>query len=614
MLISQIALILQDKNALKVNTVLALNYEIEKPSTNSVEVETKYFSEGSFEVLQSSDLSQLFKENFEHFLEDVEDAELNGSGWKLHEILHLEIQINDYIPLQGGNSSFVEMPSWIIKTHSVVNVKNSDNFCFIWSVLACLYKVPHHADQCLLKKVQSEELEKNQVYQKHVPSSAAYYLKCSYDDSLSKFNLHRGKNSIEWFISELEQIAHQVNKIIDDIKPMSLTRDEELQFLNAKKCYICNKNFTKNDVKKGVFPYDYLDKWEKFDDTTLPSKDQFYSKLNEENISDEAYAHALNVWQKFNIKTLGEYSDLYLQTDVALLADVFESFRADCLNTYKLDPAHYYTLPGLSFSAMLRYTQIELELLTDPEMMLFIEQGIRGGLSQVSNRYGRANNRYMGTAMREYLPTCKFQWIDNFDIFTLNSIADNSKCGYILEVDLDYPTSLHHHHKDFPLAPVREKPPLETIHRVLKFEQSAWLKPYIDLNTELRKQARNAFEKDLRKLFINAIYGKTLESVRTRKSIKLVQKYGGRGGARFYISKPNFHSHLIIDDLVIIVMKPTRILLDKPIYLGLSILEMSKTYMYDFHYNFIKPEYGDEVKYSYGDTDSAVYHIFSHNI
>jgi len=147
MLISQLALILQDKNALKVNTVLALNYEIEKPSDNSVEVETKYFSEGSFEVLQSSDLNQLFKENFDHFIEDVEEAELNGSGWKLHEILHLEIQINDYIPLQGGNSSFVEMPSWILKTHSVVNVKNSDNFCFIWSVLSCLYKASNHVDR-----------------------------------------------------------------------------------------------------------------------------------------------------------------------------------------------------------------------------------------------------------------------------------------------------------------------------------------------------------------------------------------------------------------------------------------------------------------------------------
>ncbi|XP_044019505.1 uncharacterized protein LOC122859886 [Aphidius gifuensis] len=382
-------------------------------------------------------------------------------------------------------------------------------------------------------------------------------------------------------------------RFIDSYRFMASSIDSLSNNLDDNKKSI-TRSLCKNDdefnliTKKGVFPY--LDKWEKFDDTTLPSKEQFYSKLNEENISDKAYAHALNVWQMFNIKTLREYSDLYLQTDVALLADVFESFRADCLNTYKLDPAHYYTLPGLSFSAMLRYTQIELELLTDPEMMLFIEQGIRGGLSQVSNRYGKANNRYMGSeynpeeeesflmyldlnnmygaAMREYLPTCKFEWIDNFDISILNSTADNSKYGYILEVDLDYPASLHHHHKDFSLAPVREKPPLETrmiitkVHRVLKFQQSSWLQSYIDLNTELRKKARSAFEKDLRKLFINAIYGKTFESVRTRKSIKLVQKYGGRGGARFYISKPNFHSHLIIDDLVIIEMKPTSILFD----------------------------------------------------
>ncbi|XP_044014029.1 uncharacterized protein LOC122856426 [Aphidius gifuensis] len=451
------------------------------------------------------------------------------------------------------------------------------------------------------------EKRKTHSYQKHIPSSIAYYLKCSYDNSLTKFELKRSSDCIDCFLEELQNIAFTADKIIEDIKPLSLTYDEEQKFLNETKCHICEKTYVIDDVrcrdhchitgkyrgsahascninyqdsctipvvfhslrtydghhiikrlqnkfpgridllalnkesyisftkwvdgtriklrfidlyrflassidslsknsdnakkeitksfckseeefklitKKGVFPYDYVDSWEKFDETTLPSKNHFYSQLNEEDISDEAYEHAHNVWQTFHIKSLGEYSDLYLQTDVALLADIFKSFRTDCLQTYKLDPAHYYTLPGLSFSAMLRYTQIELELLTDPEMMFFIEQGIRGELSQCSNRYGKANNRFMGNeydpeeeesflmyfdlnnmygaAMMESLPTHNLKWESNFDPAILDSISDDSKIGYILEVDLEYSSYLHHHHKDFPLAPVREKPPLKT--------------------------------------------------------------------------------------------------------------------------------------------------------
>ena len=147
--------------------------------------------------------------------------------------------------------------------------------------------------------------------------------------------------------------------------------------------------------QKGVYPYDFMDSFEKFDQTELPTKDQFYSILNDQHITDDEYDHAKKVWKAFKIKTMGEYHDLYLGSDVLLLADVFESFRKTCLQYYKLDPCHYFTSPGLSWDAMLKMTNIKLELMTDIDMFQFIEKGMRGGVSYIANRYGNANNKYM---------------------------------------------------------------------------------------------------------------------------------------------------------------------------------------------------------------------------
>ena len=221
--------------------------------------------------------------------------------------------------------------------------------------------------------------------------------------------------------------------------------------------------------RKGVFPYDYLDSAEKLDVQKLPSKEEFYSKLNSRQISDEDYQHAKNVWTVFNTSTLGEYSDLYLKTDVLLLAEVFENCRNSCLKAYGLDPAHYYTTPGLTWHAMLKYMKIQLELLTNIDQVMFIERGIRGGVNQCSNRYARANNKYMGNeyetekeskyfmyfdannlygwAMQQSLPYSGFQCIEDVEHINFN-IPDDDPIGYILEVDLEYPEYLRDVHKD----------------------------------------------------------------------------------------------------------------------------------------------------------------------
>ena len=147
--------------------------------------------------------------------------------------------------------------------------------------------------------------------------------------------------------------------------------------------------------KKGIYPYSYMDSFSRFEETELPPIEKFYNNLDNTNISDSEYRHAREVWDAFQIKNLGEYHDLYLETDVLLLADVFENFRETCLKYYGQDPCHYFTSPGLAWDAMLKMTKVELDLISDIDMQLFIEKGLRGDLSYIAHRYAKANNKYL---------------------------------------------------------------------------------------------------------------------------------------------------------------------------------------------------------------------------
>ena len=240
----------------------------------------------------------------------------------------------------------------------------------------------------------------------------------------------------------------------------------------------CNKLHLMS--KMGVYPYDYMDGFEKFDQTELPAKEHSYGILNDQHITNDEYDHAKRVWKAFKIKTMGEYHDLYLGSDVLLLVDVFESFRKTCLQYYKLEPYHYFTSPGLSWDAMLKMTNIKLELMTDVDMFQFIEKGMCGGVSYIANRYGRANNKYMKEydekvpskyityldannlyvwAMSQHLPTGNFKWMTDKEIKTINlgKYKAGGKKGLILEVDLEYPSSLDDSHNDYPVAPEKIK-------------------------------------------------------------------------------------------------------------------------------------------------------------
>ena len=259
------------------------------------------------------------------------------------------------------------------------------------------------------------------------------------------------------------------------------TKNEKLilKYFNCKQYY--EKGFNKEVIKRFANTYEFYNKnLHKFV-LLLRIKESFYSNLNMENIDDIDYKHGNNVFKRFELKNLGEYHDLYVQGDTLLLADVFENFRNKCLKVYELDPAHFLSLPGLAWQACLKKTSVKLELLTDYDTLLMVEQGIRGGICHAIHRYAKANNKYMknydeneeslyiqyldannlyGWATSQKLPLNGFKWLEDTsginEEFVKNYDENNDK-GYILEVDVKYPRKLHDLHSDLPFLPKRMK-------------------------------------------------------------------------------------------------------------------------------------------------------------
>ena len=484
-------------------------------------------------------------------------------------------------------------------------------------------------------------------------------------------------------------VAFQIGKLrfLDSLQFLNASLDKLVGTLPSDAFVYTTKFSPSPDLakQKGLLPYEYLSDRSKFDETCLPPKDAFYSALTESTITDAEYERAQQMWDIFECKTLQDYHDAYLKIDVVLLADVFESFRNMCLTNYGLDPAHFYTTPGLSFQACLKMTDVKLELFTDPEMHLFVENNIKGGVSVISQRYAEANNKYTddglqdtsqptsyifhvdannlyGYAMSQPLPTSEFRFLspEEIDALDITDVPDDHHTGYILEVDLEYPPELHDLHNDYPLAPERltvteemlspyarsfsdhrhiltEKlvpnlcnktkyvthyvnlklylrlgMKLTHVYRVLEFRQSAWMKPYIEFNTEKRKQATSDFERDFYKLLNNSVFGKTMENLRNRVNVTLCNN---EIKAKKLIASPTFkHFEIINENLVMIHRLRSKIKLNKPIYSGFCILELSKVLMYKFHYDTMMTKYGLNCRLLFTDTDSFCYHVVTEDL
>ena len=428
-------------------------------------------------------------------------------------------------------------------------------------------------------------------------------------------------------------------------------------------------------LRKGVFPYEFADNIEKLKKTkNIPSKKSFFNTLTDSNIADDEYAHAQHVFQALECKNMFDYMMLYMRLDTYLLADVFMQFRETMFQKFNLDPANYISLPSFSYDCMLKYTEVEIDRIHDYDMYKMLSDNIRGGFSFISSRieteinyatgerennidYLDANNLYGGAQSRS-LPISDYYFLTDEEIneITVDGIAklsEDDETGYIFEVDLEYPDSLHAEHRSYPLAPEKmtvtenmlsdyqkecrqklsmgnSKVPklistfrkrikyvvhgqnlklylrlgmkLTKIHRVLSFTQSKFLKKYIDYCTEQRVLSKTDFSKRLFKLMANSIYGKFIENKSKHMQVMFCTS---ESYVRKWINSPKFsHCKIINDNLVAVYIKKDSIEITQAYAIGFSILDLSKEFMYRSYYEYIKPRLGKECRVLMSDTDS----------
>ena len=424
--------------------------------------------------------------------------------------------------------------------------------------------------------------------------------------------------------------------------------------------------------KKNFFPYEFLDNESKLELNCLPPHADFYSSLQKGNISPEEYLFALEAWKILECRTLKDYLIRYCIIDVLLLADCFQSFRETCFLSYNIDPLYSFSLPGYTLDAFLKSSDVKLELITDADMYLFFESSIRGGMTNTICRHVKANNpevpgynpalppisilyldacNLYGSSMLEPIPTCNFRFLTEYEIRAFSaerilSIPPDAETGFFFEVDLDYPPSLHDKHNDLPLCPEKKCPPgsnvrkllctlepkseyvlhyrvlqfclaegliLKKIRRIVSFRQESVLKNYISLNAKFRKESTNDFSKSLYKMMINSLFGKFIENVRERINFELVtdeKVLSKRLRSAFFKS-----STIFSENLVGISRYKKNQKLDKPIYIGSTILELSKLHMFNFFYTAIPKIFpAIPVKLLYMDTDSFILAIKSKNL
>ena len=358
---------------------------------------------------------------------------------------------------------------------------------------------------------------------------------------------------------------------------------------------------------------------------------------------------------------------------VLLLTCVSEKFIKVSVGEFRIDPLYCVSLPGYTWQCGLKYTGINLQTLQDKDMILLLENNIRGGISSMSDRYVKSSDtkkilyvdaiNLYGHSMSEPLPYDEIKFDSNVEIENILNTPDDSDIGYFIEVDLPYPNNTKEKTKNLTFAPVNKKinpdnfsdymkeikPDtyfqtkklicdfsdkknylvhyrmlkfylkhgmiVDKVHNIISFIQNRWLEKYINFNTQKRNQAANDFEKDFYKLLNNAFYGKTMENVRNRLKIKFVKKDDYREIVKQQ-SKLTFNGiHKSYENYDSYTFKQNEVLMDKPIYLGFTVLELSKLLMYATYYDKLQPFFGQEnIHLHYMDTDSFVLSVNTKDI
>ena len=451
-----------------------------------------------------------------------------------------------------------------------------------------------------------------------------------------------------------------------------------------------DKYFSKEEQKvlrsKQHYPYEYMDSFLRFEETTVPLKEAFNSSLNlkglvfssrtdnlselkPEGMSDKDYEDFKRSWEASKSKNLGDFTMLYVKGDTLQLADVFENFIDVFMDLFNLDPSHYISAPHYFNDAMLMVTGVQIPLLTDADMHLFFEDSKRGSVSLAMKRYAKANNKYMEnydpekpskyiiyndknglytSILAGLLPFSDFKWITEEEKDEVMSAYEEGDYDRIkpgsYRVDLTYPKELHGVHNAYPLAVesvtvdrVKKLVPnlndkvryvahheelkmylkhglvLKKVQEGISYTEKAFMKKFIDICTEARKNAKNDFEKDIFKLGPNSCFGKTMENVRNRVDVEIFNDNDESDREKLLrrIAKPNYETSVIFEDsqLVSVRMRQSTVLLNKPIQHRVSVLGRAKVPMYDWHYEYMLPKYGNKAKLCYTDTDSLIYEI-----
>ena len=495
-----------------------------------------------------------------------------------------------------------------------------------------------------------------------------------------------GGDKILNIIIELENMIDKTkrNKSISDLKkkyPDKINELEEafLDYIGENDLKLLKTEFPdkwRYLTKKLAYPYEYFNSIEDYEKPVnkLENKD-FFSKLKNKCSDDKEIDRTREIIKKFNIKDGKELTQLYCKSDVLLLTCVFEKFIKVSQNEFGISPLYFVSLPGYTWACGLKHTNIRLQTLQDKDMILLIENGIRGGISGVmGDRYVKsdentniiyvdANNLY-GFAMSQALPydNIKFE-TENICIEEILNTPDDSDIGYFLEVDLEYPHDIRQKTKYFPFCPenkiiskndftpymqsimpenyvshkklicdwtdkkkylihyrmlkfyIRYGMKIKQVHSIISFKQNKWLEKYIDFNTQKRNQAVNDFEKDFYKLLNNAFYGKTMENIRNRCKIEIIKRNDYNKILKWQ-RKLTFNGICkSFDNCDSYLEKDHEILMDKPLYLGFAILELPKLHMYESYYDTLHPYFGQEnIQLHYMDCDSFVLSIKSENI